>query len=242
MTKFQHLIILITISLGGCSYQNELVYDSLDPLENVNRSLYMFNENLDKALLEPAADTYDYVTPRPFRKGVNNFFNNAKYPVTITNDLLQGKGKQFIQDTSRFIINSTIGLAGIFDPAAAMGIQYHDEDFGQTLAVWGMPQGPYMMLPFLGPYTFRELIGDVVDGSFSPLLNLDNSTGKITLNLIDQIQKRSSLSALEDELYSSFDPYLYIRDSYLQNRKYKISDGDEEDELSDDEFLDFEDF
>ena len=89
MTKFQHLIILITISLGGCSYQNELVYDSLDPLENVNRSLYMFNENLDKALLEPAADTYDYVTPSPFRKGVNNFFNNAKYPVTITNDLLQ---------------------------------------------------------------------------------------------------------------------------------------------------------
>ena len=155
---------------------------------------------------------------------------------------MQGKGGQFIQDTSRFIINSTIGLVGIFDPAAAMGLQFNDEDFGQTLAVWGLPQGPYVMLPFLGPYTFRELIGDAVDGSFSPLLNLDNSTGKIALNLIDQVQKRSSLSALEDELYSSFDPYLYIRDSYFQNRKYKISDGEDKDGLDDDEFIDIEDF
>ena len=242
MTKFQHSIILITLFLGGCSYQNELVYDTSDPFESTNRSLFKFNENLDKALLEPAADTYDYVTPRPFRKAVNNFFNNAKYPVTITNDLLQGKGGQFIQDTSRFIINSTIGLVGIFDPAAALGLQFNDEDFGQTLAVWGMPQGPYVMLPFLGPYTFRELIGDAVDGSFSPLLNLDNTTGKIALNLIDQVQKRSSLSALEDELYSSFDPYLYIRDSYFQNRKYKISDGEDKDGLDDDEFIDIEDF
>jgi phospholipid-binding lipoprotein MlaA len=203
--------------------------------------MYEFNENLDKAILEPAADTYDYVTPKPFRKLVNNVFNNAKYPITIANDLLQGKGKEFIQDTSRFVINTTIGLAGIFDPAASMGFQYRDEDFGQTLATWGLPQGPYMMVPFLGPYTLRELIGDVVDGSFSPLLNLDNSNSKIALNIADQIQKRSSLSALEEELYSSFDPYLYIRDSYFQNRKYKISDGEETD-LIEDELIDIEDF
>ncbi|MBT5217811.1 MAG: VacJ family lipoprotein, partial [Gammaproteobacteria bacterium] len=197
MMKTQHSIVLILFSLAGCSYQNELVYDSLDPFESTNRSMYEFNENLDKAILEPAADTYDYVTPKPFRKLVNNVFNNAKYPITIANDLLQGKGKEFIQDTSRFVINTTIGLAGIFDPAASMGFQYRDEDFGQTLATWGLPQGPYMMVPFLGPYTLRELIGDVVDGSFSPLLNLDNSNSKIALNIADQIQKRSSLSALE---------------------------------------------
>jgi len=241
MMKTQHSIVLILFSLAGCSYQNELVYDSLDPFESTNRSMYEFNENLDKAILEPAADTYDYVTPKPFRKLVNNVFNNAKYPITIANDLLQGKGKEFIQDTSRFIINTTIGLAGIFDPAASMGFQYRDEDFGQTLATWGLPQGPYMMVPFLGPYTLRELIGDVVDGSFSPLLNLDNSNSKIALNIADQIQKRSSLSALEEELYSSFDPYLYIRDSYFQNRKYKISDGEETD-LIEDELIDIEDF
>ncbi|MDG2434201.1 MAG: VacJ family lipoprotein [Gammaproteobacteria bacterium] len=239
--KTQHSIVLILFSLAGCSYQNELVYDSLDPFESTNRSMYEFNENLDKAILEPAADTYDYVTPKPFRKLVNNVFNNAKYPITIANDLLQGKGKEFIQDTSRFVINTTIGLAGIFDPAASMGFQYRDEDFGQTLATWGLPQGPYMMVPFLGPYTLRELIGDVVDGSFSPLLNLDNSNSKIALNIADQIQKRSSLSALEEELYSSFDPYLYIRDSYFQNRKYKISDGEETD-LIEDELIDIEDF
>lgn len=241
MIKTQHSIVLILFSLAGCSYQNELVYDSLDPFESTNRSMYEFNENLDKAILEPAADTYDYVTPKPFRKLVNNVFNNAKYPITIANDLLQGKGKEFIQDTSRFVINTTIGLAGIFDPAASMGFQYRDEDFGQTLATWGLPQGPYMMVPFLGPYTLRELIGDVVDGSFSPLLNLDNSNSKIALNIADQIQKRSSLSALEEELYSSFDPYLYIRDSYFQNRKYKISDGEETD-LIEDELIDIEDF
>ncbi|MBT5542609.1 MAG: VacJ family lipoprotein [Gammaproteobacteria bacterium] len=241
MMKTQHSIVLILFSLAGCSYQNELVYDSLDPFESTNRSMYEFNENLDKAILEPAADTYDYVTPKPFRKLVNNVFNNAKYPITIANDLLQGKGKEFIQDTSRFVINTTIGLAGIFDPAASMGFQYRDEDFGQTLATWGLPQGPYMMVPFLGPYTLRELIGDVVDGSFSPLLNLDNSNSKIALNIADQIQKRSSLSALEEELYSSFDPYLYIRDSYFQNRKYKISDGEETD-LIEDELIDIEDF
>jgi len=241
MMKTQHSIVLILFSLAGCSYQNELVYDSLDPFESTNRSMYEFNENLDKAILEPAADTYDYITPKPFRKLVNNVFNNAKYPITIANDLLQGKGKEFIQDTSRFVINTTIGLAGIFDPAASMGFQYRDEDFGQTLATWGLPQGPYMMVPFLGPYTLRELIGDVVDGSFSPLLNLDNSNSKIALNIADQIQKRSSLSALEEELYSSFDPYLYIRDSYFQNRKYKISDGEETD-LIEDELIDIEDF
>jgi len=241
MMKTQHSIVLILFSLAGCSYQNELVYDSLDPFESANRSMYEFNENLDKAILEPAADTYDYVTPKPFRKLVNNVFNNAKYPITIANDLLQGKGKEFIQDTSRFVINTTIGLAGLFDPAASMGFQYRDEDFGQTLATWGLPQGPYMMVPFLGPYTLRELIGDVVDGSFSPLLNLDNSNSKIALNIADQIQKRSSLSALEEELYSSFDPYLYIRDSYFQNRKYKISDGEETD-LIEDELIDIEDF
>ena len=241
MMKKQNSNVLILFFLAGCCYQNELVYDSLDPFESTNRSMYEFNENLDKAILEPAADTYDYVTPKPFRKLVNNVFNNAKYPITIANDLLQGKGKEFIQDTSRFVINTTIGLAGIFDPAASMGFQYRDEDFGQTLATWGLPQGPYMMVPFLGPYTLRELIGDVVDGSFSPLLNLDNSNSKIALNIADQIQKRSSLSALEEELYSSFDPYLYIRDSYFQNRKYKISDGEETD-LIEDELIDIEDF
>jgi len=232
---------LILLSLSGCSYQNELINDPIDPLENRNRSMYAFNENLDEAILEPAADSYDYITPNFLQKGFNNFFDNINYPVTIINQLLQGNIGKSLQDTLRFTINTTIGVFGLFDPASSMGLPEHDEDFGQTLAVWGVKEGPYLMLPFFGPKTLRSLTGDLTDVLFNPLLNIDDTNLKIKTNLINILQDRSDLSTLEEELDNSFDPYQYIKDSYIQNRKYKINNGNitEDDEEVDFDFDDF---
>ena len=238
----QHtFLIFVLILLSGCSYQNELINDPIDPLENINRSIYTFNENLDEALLEPAADGYDYITPNFLQKGFNNFFGNINYPITIINQVLQGNIEESLQDTLRFTINTTIGIFGLFDPASRMGLPEHDEDFGQTLAVWGVKEGPYLMLPFFGPKTLRSLTGDLTDVLFNPLLNIDDTNLKIKTNLINILQDRSDLSTLEEELDNSFDPYQYIKDSYIQNRKYKIYNGNvTEDDIGID--IDFDDF
>ncbi len=235
------MIIFTLILLSGCSYQNELINDSIDPLENRNRSIYAFNENLDEAILEPAADGYDYITPNFLQKSFNNFFDNINYPVTIINQLLQGNIRESLQDTLRFTVNTTIGIFGLFDPASSMGLNEHDEDFGQTLAVWGVEEGPYLMLPFFGPKTLRSLAGDLTDVLFNPLLNINDTNLKIQTNLISILQDRSDLSTLEEELDNSFDPYQYIKDSYIQNRKYKINNGNitEDDEEVDFDFDDF---
>ena len=240
-TKKPIFIIFTLILVSGCSYQNELINDPVDPLESRNRSIYAFNENLDEAILEPAADGYDYITPNFLQKGFNNFFDNINYPVTIINQVLQGNIGHSLQDTLRFTINSSIGLLGLFDPASSMGLPEHDEDFGQTLAVWGVKEGPYLMLPFLGPKTVRSLAGDLTDILFNPLLNIDDTNLKIKTNLINILQDRSDLSTLEEELDNSFDPYQYIKDSYIQNRKYKINNGNitEDDEEVDFDFDDF---
>ena len=231
------LIIFTLILLSGCSYQNELTNDPKDPLENRNRSIYAFNENMDEAILEPAADGYNYITPNFLQRGFNNFFGNVNYPITIINQLLQGNLEELLQDTLRFTINTTIGVFGLFDPASSIGLPEHDEDFGQTLAVWGVQEGPYLMLPFFGPKTLRSLAGDFTDVLFNPLLNIDDTNLKIKTNLINILQDRSDLSTIEEELDNSFDPYQFIKDSYIQNRKYKINNGDITD---DDEELDFD--
>ena len=232
---------LSLIVLSGCSYQNILTNDENDPLEVINRNFYAFNDNLDKILVEPTAVGYDFVTPNAFQTGVNNFFDNFQYPITIANQLLQGNIKLASQDTLRLIINSTIGLAGLFDPAKNMGFTKHDEDFGQTLAVWGVGEGPYLMLPFLGPYSLRDLTGNVIDYVFDPWIYVDGTNRKIKLKAIEGLQDRTDLSTIEHELDSSYDPYKYIKDSYFQNRSYKINNGPflEEDE---EDLIEFDDF
>ena len=213
----------------------------MDPLEGLNRSMYVFNESLDEVILEPAADGYDYITPNMLQKGINNFFYNINYPVTIINQLLQGNIEEALQDTLRFSINSSIGVFGLFDPASSMGLSQHDEDFGQTLAVWGVKEGPYLMLPFIGPKTLRSLTGDFTDFLFNPLSHIYDTNLRIKAYSISILQKRSDLSTLEEELDNSFDPYQYIRDSYIQNRTYKIHNGTitEDDEEVDFDFDDF---
>ena len=239
--KKHTFLIFALILLSGCSYQNELINDPMDPLEDRNRSIYAFNENLDEAIIEPAADGYAYIIPNFLQKGLNNFFDNINYPITIINQVLQGNIEKSLQDTLRFSVNTSIGIFGLFDPASSMGLPEHDEDFGQTLAVWGVKEGPYLMLPFIGPKTLRSLTGDLTDVLFNPLLNIDDTNLKIKTNLINILQDRSDLSGLEEELDNSFDPYQYIKDSYIQNRKYKIHNGNtSEDDIEID--IDFDDF
>ena len=214
----------------------------MDPLESRNRSIYAFNENLDEAILEPSADVYDYITPNMLQKGFNNFFYNVNYPITIVNQLLQGNIEEALQDTLRFTINSSIGIFGLFDPASSMGLPQHDEDFGQTLAVWGVKEGPYLMLPFFGPKTLRSLTGDFTDVLFNPLLNINDTNLKMKVNLINILQDRSDLSTLEEELDNSFDPYQYIKDSYIQNRIYKTHNGIITEDYEEEVDFDFDDF
>ena len=235
------LISMIVLGSASCSYQGSLAPDKNDPYEEINRSVYSFNENLDKVVLEPVADSYDLILPKTLQTGVQNFFNNANYPITIANQFLQGKFSESFQSLFRFTINSTIGLGGLFDPASNLGLELKDEDFGQTLGVWGVNQGPYLMSPILGPYTLRNAVGDLVDNVFNPLNYIDDTVTKYSFKIIEKVQDRSDLSALEEELYSSFDPYQYIRDSYIQNREYKIEDGLIEDDLGE-ELIDFDDF
>ena len=197
--------------------------------------------NAPLKVLEPVADTYDAVIPEPAQSGFVNFINNAEYPITIVNLLLQGRPVESFESLLKFSINSTIGFFGILDPATNIGLKSYDEDFGQTLGIWGFGEGSYWMTPLLGPYSSRHSVGDIIDNLFNPMSYIDNGVSRYGLKIIDKIQERSDLSSLEDELYGSYDPYQYLRDSYLQNRAYKINNGvlDEVDEFDE---IDFEDF
>ena len=239
--KLKIILLPVLILISGCSYQGPLAPDDSDPYEETNRGIFEFNENLDKAILEPVADTYDVIVPEPAQSGFINFVNNAEYPITIVNLFLQGRPLDSLQSLLRFSINSTLGVLGIFDPATKMSLKSYDEDFGQTLGIWGFDTGSYWMTPIVGPYTTRHSAGDLIDNFFNPINYIDNGVSRYGLKIIDKIQERSDLSPLEDELYGSYDPYQYLRDSYLQNRNYKLKNGftDEEDTFED---IDFEDF
>jgi phospholipid-binding lipoprotein MlaA len=215
---------------------------SEDPFEKINRPIYMLNAGLDTYLLRPLAVGYEFITPQFFRTGVSNFFDNLTYPVTMVNSFLQGKLLQGTQDTGRFLLNSTVGLAGVLDPASAVGLRYNDEDFGQTFSVWGIPQGPYLVLPLLGPSTVTSGIGLLPDSLVNPLLQWPSSSVRSKLVIGWTIESRQTLLAIDAAVRESFDPYLFIRESYLQNRRFLIHDGNLPDGGFDDEFnSDFDD-
>lgn len=208
--------------------------DKLDPLEDINRSVYAFNDFLDRNLLKPVASTYITVTPEPVRTGVNNFYANLRYPMVTINQFLQGKVKLGLQDSGRFLINSTLGIGGILDPATGMGLPAHQEDFGQTLARWGVGSGPFLMVPLLGPATLRDGAGQLAHNNLTYLpLYVDDITVRNLLIVLDFINTRAQLLESE-EMISGGDRYLFIRDAYLQRRDFLISDGEGED----DPFLD----
>ncbi len=201
-----------------------------DPFESYNRRIFSFNYKLDKWLLKPLAKGYDAITPQVVQTGVGNFFNNLKEISNTANDVLQWKWAQAGNDSGRFVINSTLGLAGLFDVASKMGLTRSEgEDFGQTMAVWGVDAGPYLMLPFLGPGTIRDTIGSVPEAYANPVRYVEPTEAENSLRALGLVDGRASL--LETESLISGDPYALLRDFYLQRRKYLINDGEIEDDF-----------
>jgi phospholipid-binding lipoprotein MlaA len=194
---------------------------------------------LDSEILKPTAKGYDKVSPSWLKSGIGNFFTNLSYPFTIVNQVLQGKIKAAGQDTARFLINTTLGWGGVLDVASGAKLPHHDEDLGQTLGVWGVPPGPYLMVPFLGPSSVRDLPSRVVDSVFSPLSwSGDRGTAYWVAQGIDVVDTRARLLPLDAALDRVFDKYGFIRDAYLQQRNYAVHDGDVPEEPLDEELED----
>jgi phospholipid-binding lipoprotein MlaA len=217
--------------LAGCASVRSP--DPRDPWEPMNRGIFEFNDGLDRALFKPVAEGYRFVLPDPIREGIRNFFSNLQDPWIALNQLLQGKFEPAVNDMSRFLWNSTIGLLGIFDWATDMRLPKHNEDFGQTLAVWGVDSGPYFVIPVLGPSSVRDASGTFV-GAFAYLpwmgpkwLDHDNYLGwSISLTALDFVQTRANLLDVTDVLEeAALDRYSFVRDAYFQRRRNLIYDG-----------------
>ena len=206
--------------------------DINDPFEDINRITFKFNESLDNNFLKPVALTYSK-TPKPIKKGISNFFDNLEEIETSVNQILQGKPKLAINDFSRFIINSTIGLGGFLDVATKIGLTRHEEEFDQTLALWGVPSGPYIMLPGLGPSTLRDTLARPFSTFLSVTFHMTESDVNLALKGMDALETRERLLEIESLIYG--DRYNFVRDSYFQYMNYEINDGvDVEDEFIDD--------
>jgi len=188
--------------------------------------MFAFNDAVDRALIRPLAVGYRAVLPQQMRNGVNNFFNNLRAPTTLLNDLLQGKPQRAQQTVNRFFVNSTLGLLGFVDIASRLGFPAHQEDYGQTLAVWGIPSGPYLVLPLLGPSTARDALGKVPEFYIAdPLWDPDDTAVTITRFGLRAVDIRSRLLDLDRIVQMQVDPYLFFREAYLQNRWRAIMDG-----------------
>lgn len=218
------IILLAAVGMAaGCAHSP--TYDPQDPLEPVNRGIYKFNDTADTYVLRPVAKGYVAVTPTFVRTGVTNFFSNLAYPLTIVNQFLQGKPADGFSDVGRFLVNSTLGLGGLFDPATPLGLEKHDEDFGQTFGKWGVGNGWYLMLPFLGPSTNRDLSGRIVAIPFNPTYAFEESEVLIGLSVLDIVNTRAMLLNADRLVRNQYDPYVFIRDAYLQRRRAQVYDG-----------------
>ena len=207
-----------------------------DPWIGMNRSLWKFNDGLDRLLLRPIAKGYRAITPDIVEEGISNFFDNLQVPGTALNQLLQGKPREMFNDAGRFAVNSTFGVLGIFDVATGTGLPQHEEDFGQTLAVWGVPQGPYFMIPIRGPSTVTHAGGMFVDALTNPIRYIRNVRVRNVTYGIYFLDLRKRL--LTAEVLISGDDYLFVRDAFLQRRDFLIRDG----VFEDDPFMDLDDF
>lgn len=252
--KFIHFttpLLLIFSLLSGCATV-EGPTDPNDPFESYNRSIYDFNEGVDKYVLKPVAKGYDAVTPNFIQKGIGNFFSNLDDVLVTINDLLQFKLTQAASDTGRLIVNTTFGLFGLIDWASDIGLEKHNEDFGQTLGYWGVPSGPYFVVPFWGPSTIRDTSGLVVDSTyFDPIYkelheefpppsreSQAATWGMTVLKTVDIRAKLLKAEKILDE--AALDRYIFIREGYLQRRENRVYDGnppEDEKEFSEDELF-----
>jgi phospholipid-binding lipoprotein MlaA len=217
--------VLIALLAAGCAATPGRTTPD-DRWEGFNRGVYKFNDAVDRAALKPVAKGYRKITPHWMRVGIGNFLGNLEYPITAVNQFLQGKFKLGLRDTGRFLINSTLGVGGLLDPATSAGLEANDEDLGQTLAVWGVGSGPYLNLPFVGPSTLRDAPSRMFDFFFDPVTYVDVPWQAIWgERVLDAVHSRSELLPLEPTLQKTYDPYAFIRDSWLQRREYAIFDG-----------------
>jgi len=234
---------------GGCSTTGNHAQGSgsKDPFEPFNRSMHTFNDQLDQKVVEPISSAYGTVTPRQFRKMIGNFVSNLGEPFVAANQLLQGKPVMALSDLGRFTVNSTVGIGGLFNPATEIGLEAHEEDLGQTFAVWGIGTGPYLVLPFIGPTTFRDLPSrTVLNWSKFRLLELADKEGYLFyLEALNVINHRADNDPLGRVREMSLDPYVFIREGYRKKRIHLIYDGDPPSEYLEDEYsldIPYEDF
>ena len=213
---------VVAVSLAQPVYAEKVAAD-VDPWQGFNRAMFSFNDTLDTYALKPVAQGYKAVMPDIAEAGVSNFFDNLADIGTMFNNLLQGKFENAVQDLARVSFNSTFGLAGLIDVATPMGIEKHDEDFGQTLGYWGVNSGPYVVLPFFGPTTVRDGIAKYPDALLDPVYHLDDNGARNAVYLTRVIDSRARLLASEKLI--SGDKYTFIRDAYLQKREFAINDG-----------------
>ncbi|MDE2272248.1 MAG: VacJ family lipoprotein, partial [Xanthomonadaceae bacterium] len=221
------LVAVTTAALAACAVAPPRTDD---PLQNFNRKMFAFNQFADKAAIRPVAKAYVKVTGRKERVLISNFFENLRTPVTIVNEVLQGRPEPALQSTGRFLINTTVGFLGFFDPASDMKLPAHPTDFGVTLAHWGVPEGPYLVLPFIGPTTLRDVWRLPIDSYFDPLgwYARDHSYqwhAQYLPSLAYLTTLRASALPLDSMLDSSYDPYAFMRDAYRQHRLYQIYYG-----------------
>ncbi|ATC95474.1 MlaA family lipoprotein [Pseudoalteromonas tunicata] len=215
----------ILLILFGCAQVPEEKKDARDPLQVLNRPVYDFNmQVLDAYLLRPAAVGYATVTPQPVRSGIVNFIENLQTPIDTVNAVFQGKPSNAGVGLARFLINSTVGVFGIFDVASEIGLELVKEDFGQTLGVWGIGDGAYLMLPAMGPSTARNFTGDVVDNLVIPQVALSTPQSLIVF-AFKALEARASLIPQEGLLNESLDPYIFMKDIYFQRQLFELYDG-----------------
>jgi phospholipid-binding lipoprotein MlaA len=217
--------------LGGCAS----VGNPRDPLEPVNRGIYTFNDAVDTTVLRPAAELYRGLVPRLVRNGVHNVFANINDVIIALNNLLQAKFVNAVSDTGRIVVNTTVGLLGVFDVATELGLEKHDEDFGQTLGYWGLGDGPYLVLPILGPSSLRDSVGVFVDFKTDPLTYIDPTRDRNIVWGVRAVNRRSELLDASKILETAaLDPYQFVRDAYLQRRRSLVYDGNPPKEQNDD--------
>lgn len=245
-SKFFAVILIAVVALTGCADENGIreaqQLEQNDPIEPFNRAIFSFNNGLDTVLIKPVAQAYRWITPDPVRNSIRNFLDNLRSPVVFANDLLQAEFTRAGTTLVRFLLNTTIGVAGLIDVAEEMGLEQHKEDFGQTLATWGLGEGFYLVLPVLGPSSARDAVGTVVDIFLDPLTYIANDTENewmlYSRAIMDGVDTRSrNIEKLDQLKRDSVDYYASLRDVYRQRRAAEIRNGGVDDTYDDKDFL-----
>jgi len=236
MKKLVLPLLLFALTVSGCASESTKPNDQAalsesarndDPMESANREVYRFNVSADNTVLKPVAKKYLKITKGPLKKGISNFFQNLTEPRVTVNSFLQGKLGQGMISIVRFAINSTFGIGGLIDVAGYSGAPYHDEDFGQTLGVWGWEKSDYVMMPILGPSTVRDTIGVIVDFFSDPLWYYHDTPTKIGLYVLKIVDTRANALGTTDILNTAAgeQEYQFVREAYKQHRDSEIRDG-----------------